>query len=329
MPNRRSTSFGVLGRHRHELGKRVPLLHLLQPGRDVAAAMHVVQLVGHQQRRDALARAASAPCASAGVNLPASTTNRIRSTSPTAPCTVLLSDRFSALSCRVWKPGVSTKTNWVAPSVRMPVMRCRVVWALREVMLIFWPTSALSRVDLPTLGLPTMAIRPQRWRTGGRRLAGIRFVRSFWGCLRACALSRSSMAAAAACSPARREPPMPRSSRPSSTISHSTSKVCLWAAPERSDDAVDRQLHFAPLQPFLQFGLGVLGGGLPCCGLISTASNSRCTRACGRGVAGIEVDGADHRLQRIGQDRRPVAAAGARLAFAQPQTSGKPSSTAS
>src|SRR6218665_467179 len=45
----------------------------------------------------------------------------------------------------------------------MPVMRWRVVCALREVMLIFWPTSALSKVDLPTFGLPTMAIAPQRW----------------------------------------------------------------------------------------------------------------------------------------------------------------------
>ena len=46
--------------------------------------------------------------------------------------------------------------------VRTPVMRCRVVCALREVMLIFCPTRALSSVDLPTLGRPTMAIRPQR-----------------------------------------------------------------------------------------------------------------------------------------------------------------------
>src|SRR4051812_29522894 len=29
-------------------------------------------------------------------------------------------------------------------------------------MLTFWPTSALSNVDLPTLGRPTMATRPQR-----------------------------------------------------------------------------------------------------------------------------------------------------------------------
>ena len=101
--------------------------------------------------------------ASAGRNLPASTTNSTRSTSPTAPNTVLLSDLFRAVLCLVWNPGVSTKTNCAAPTVRMPVIRCRVVCALLEVMLIFCPTSALSRVDLPTFGLPTMAIRPQRW----------------------------------------------------------------------------------------------------------------------------------------------------------------------
>ena len=44
----------------------------------------------------------------------------------------------------------------------MPVMRWRVVCALRDVIEIFCPTSAFIKVDLPTFGLPTMAIRPQR-----------------------------------------------------------------------------------------------------------------------------------------------------------------------
>ncbi|MNT62578.1 hypothetical protein D3C72_2003060 [compost metagenome] len=100
--------------------------------------------------------------ASASVKLPASTTNRIRSTSPIAPMTVLFSDLFSAVECLVWNPGVSTNTNCVLSRLRMPVMRCRVVCALREVIEIFWPTRAFIKVDLPTLGLPTMAIRPQR-----------------------------------------------------------------------------------------------------------------------------------------------------------------------
>ena len=123
--------------------------------------------------------------ASASVKLPASTTNRIRSTSPMTPITVLLSDLLSAVAWRVWKPGVSTNTNCVCPVVRIPVMRWRVVCALREVMLIFCPTSALSSVDLPTLGLPTMAITPQRWPAtsaaapAGRAAASIAS-RSFW-----------------------------------------------------------------------------------------------------------------------------------------------------
>ena len=75
--------------------------------------------------------------------------------------------RFSAAACRVWKPGVSTKTNWVSSTVRMPVMRWRVVCALSEVMLIFCPTSAFSSVDLPTFGRPTIATRPQRDAAGG------------------------------------------------------------------------------------------------------------------------------------------------------------------
>ena len=40
----------------------------------------------------------------------------------------------------------------------MPVMRWRVVCALREVMLTLAPISAFISVDLPTLGRPTMAM---------------------------------------------------------------------------------------------------------------------------------------------------------------------------
>ena len=104
--------------------------------------------------------------ASSSVNLPASTMKITASTSDSADCTVRLRLRFIAPLWRfmwvVWKPGVSTKMNWLAPSVRMPVMRCRVVCALREVMLIFCPTRAFSSVLLPTLGRPTMATSPQR-----------------------------------------------------------------------------------------------------------------------------------------------------------------------
>ena len=45
----------------------------------------------------------------------------------------------------------------------MPRNGRRVVCALREVMDTFSPTRRFSNVDLPTFGLPTTAIWPQRW----------------------------------------------------------------------------------------------------------------------------------------------------------------------
>src|SRR5439155_8454327 len=49
----------------------------------------------------------------------------------------------------------------------MPSTRCRVVCGLFDVMLMRAPMSALSSVDLPTLGRPTMATQPLR--NGGAR----------------------------------------------------------------------------------------------------------------------------------------------------------------
>src|SRR3954468_21052295 len=60
----------------------------------------------------------------------------------------------------------------------MPVMRWRVVCALRDVMLTFWPTSAFISVDLPTFGRPTIATMPQRKPVGvGAFIFGLRQVR--------------------------------------------------------------------------------------------------------------------------------------------------------
>ena len=42
--------FGVFGRHRYKFGKLVALLHLLQPRRNVGAAIDLIELIGHQQR---------------------------------------------------------------------------------------------------------------------------------------------------------------------------------------------------------------------------------------------------------------------------------------
>src|SRR5262245_44548563 len=59
-------------------------------------------------------------------------------------------------------PGVSTKTSCAAPSVAMPRRSARVVCTLCETIATLVPTSALISVDLPTLGTPSSAIKPQR-----------------------------------------------------------------------------------------------------------------------------------------------------------------------
>ena len=84
-----------LGRHGHELNKRVALLHInTQPGGDLGTATHVVSslLAINSVGMPGLNRRQHP--ASASVKLPASTTNKIRSTSPMAPITVLFSDLF-------------------------------------------------------------------------------------------------------------------------------------------------------------------------------------------------------------------------------------------
>src|SRR5689334_25388974 len=59
-------------------------------------------------------------------------------------------------------PGVSTRITCALPSMTMPRISARVVCTLRETMVTLEPTSALTSVDLPTLGAPIRATKPQR-----------------------------------------------------------------------------------------------------------------------------------------------------------------------
>src|SRR5690606_27207197 len=132
--------------------------------------------------------------------------------------------------------------------------------ALRETMLIFAPMSAFNSVDLPTLGRPTIATRPQRldsvmiysleWfgtpeLTEGSAGSALGFCttatgRESWDVLRVrgrlagpawdtCTACKAPWAAS--CSAARRLAPRPLTSTPSFGIAHSTSNSWLWAAP--------------------------------------------------------------------------------------------------
>src|ERR1700745_3392430 len=59
-------------------------------------------------------------------------------------------------------PGVSTRMICALSSMTMPRISARVVCTLPETIVTLEPTSALTSVDLPTLGAPISATKPQR-----------------------------------------------------------------------------------------------------------------------------------------------------------------------
>src|SRR5260370_6669643 len=63
-------------------------------------------------------------------------------------------------------PGVSTRMICALFSITMPRISARVVCTLRETIVTLEPTSAVTSVDLPTLGAPISATKPQRVATG-------------------------------------------------------------------------------------------------------------------------------------------------------------------
>src|SRR5512137_983076 len=125
-----------------------------------SASMSVL-LIARITRPDPSGRSCTTASSSARQPV-ASMTSTITSTSASAPFTCSFMRLFSAERWRRWKPGVSTKMYWASASVRTPSTRSRVVCGLRDVMLTRSPTSAFTRVDLPTFGRPMTATMPTR-----------------------------------------------------------------------------------------------------------------------------------------------------------------------
>src|SRR5450631_1709463 len=74
---------------------------------------------------------------------------------------VAVSLRRSPINVRgLWMPGVSTNTTWASGRVSTPRTWVRVVWGLSETMVTLVPRMVLSKVDLPTLGRPTIVTKP-------------------------------------------------------------------------------------------------------------------------------------------------------------------------
>ena len=132
----------------------------------------------------------------------------------------------------------------------MPRSSVRVVCTLGVTIATLLPTSALISVDLPALGAPISAMKPQRVppSVGSRhRQPSARSVLT---------PSRLSMAAAAACSAVRLERPSP-SAGSRLGQHHRDAKLRIVVRAGALDLAVGRRRQAARLRPFLQDGLGI------------------------------------------------------------------------
>ena len=87
---------------------------------------------------------------------------RTRSASSSAAAAVRFMARLRRARLAMMQARGIDECNLRTGQMRTPTMRCRVVCGRGVTMLSFSPTSALNRVDLPTLGRPTSAAKPLR-----------------------------------------------------------------------------------------------------------------------------------------------------------------------
>ena len=200
-------------------------------------------------------------------------------------------------------------------------MRVRVVCGLGVTMLIFWPSSAFSSVDLPTLGRPTSAANPQRaspspevaMPSSPRHRSNPRSAN--W----------SSTRCAAACSARRRLEPSPRSRRPSSVDFAARDEPVLVRLAAHFLDRIGRQPPTAPLQQLLQARLRILEVAR-LRQLRQPAGEQALDHLARRLEPAVQVDRAEQRLERVGEDRAAPESAGLELAAAEAQLLAEPES---
>ena len=127
----------------------------------VWAAIRSILFITSQVRRFCAAICRAMACTASVAPFWASTSSTVMSASA-APLHAALTMARSSLRFGAKMPGVSTSRIWLAPRMRMPRTRNRVVCAFGLTMDSFAPVSRFSSVDLPAFGAPTMAANPQR-----------------------------------------------------------------------------------------------------------------------------------------------------------------------
>src|ERR1700683_3726090 len=147
-------------------------------------------------------------------------------------------------------PGVSTRMICALFSITMPRISPRVVCTLRETMVTLEPTSALTSVDLPTLGAPISATKPQRVATGGALVEDSSVIIAATDALarnhhRGCDLFGRALVAADAFG------------RVQSGQIHRHPELRVVMRPGAFNFAIHRRRQALALRPFLQHGLRI------------------------------------------------------------------------
>src|SRR4051812_40100019 len=183
-------------------------------------------------------------------------------------------------------PGVSTSTICALPSTTMPRISARVVCTLRETMVTFSPTTALTSVDLPTLGAPISATKPQRV-ADSRSASTFIFAADFARQHRKCrALFRSALGAADAFG--RLQPRQ----------ADRDTELRIVMRPGALDLAVDRGRQALGLRPFLHRGLGVAHRPAM---LVHPLRPVLLDEGGRRRITAVDIDRADHGLADVAE----------------------------
>src|ERR1700736_174364 len=204
-------------------------------------------------------------------------------------------------------PGVSTRMIWALLSMTMPRISARVVCTLRETMVTLEPTSALTSVDLPTLGAPISATKPQRVATGAAS-SGVSSIIA----AAADALTRDHHggadlfggALAAAEALGRRQ----------TRQIHGHTELRIVMRPGSLDLAINRGRQALALRPFLQHGLGIAQRPPRLAHPLGPVALDELRRG---SVAAVEEHRSDHRFADVAEHRFAQPRAGARADLAK------------
>src|ERR1700687_1347364 len=199
-------------------------------------------------------------------------------------------------------PGVSTRMICALLSITMPRISARVVCTLRETIVTLEPTSALTSVDLPTLGAPISATKPQRVALGAASSGALSVIVAAADAFALdhhgrCDLFGSALAAADAFG------------RRQSRQIHGDAKLRIVMRPGTFDLAINRRRQPLALRPFLQHRLGIAPRPPRLAHPLGPVALDELRRS---GIAAVEKYRADHRLADVAEYGFTQASARAR-----------------